>query len=144
MVYGVSYFFTEFGPNSTTFVYPAEIFPVEGRTTGHGIASAAGKLGGFIGVFLFPILLGWHGLLAAESAAATVSVLGIVVTLTMLPETKGAKPGGDKRRTRAGIAAATSGGRLAGDRSWPRQAALLSAAAVRFMKSANTRAISGS
>jgi MFS transporter, PHS family, inorganic phosphate transporter len=46
IVYGISYFFTEFGPNATTFVYPAELFPVEGRTTGHGIASAAGKLGG--------------------------------------------------------------------------------------------------
>jgi MFS transporter, PHS family, inorganic phosphate transporter len=89
IVYGISYFFTEFGPNSTTFVYPAELFPVKGRTTGHGIASSAGKLGGFIGVFLFPIFMHWHGLLAAESAAAIVSVLGIIVTVTMLPETKG-------------------------------------------------------
>ena len=62
IIYGVSYFFTEFGPNSTTFVYPAEIFPVKARTTGHGIAAAAGKLGGFVGVFLFPILMAWHGL----------------------------------------------------------------------------------
>ena len=89
IVYGVSYFFTEFGPNSTTFVYPAELFPVKGRTTGHGIASSAGKLDGFIGVFLFPIFMHWHGLLAAESAAAVVSVLGIIVAATMLPETKG-------------------------------------------------------
>jgi MFS family permease len=88
IIYGISYFFTEFGPNTTTFVYPAEIFPVEGRTTGHGIASAAGKLGGFIGVFLFPILLNWHGLLSAELAAAAVCVLGLVITLWMLPETK--------------------------------------------------------
>ena len=89
IIYGVSYFFTEFGPNATTFVYPAELFPVTGRTTGHGIASATGKLGAFIGVFLFPIFMHWHGLLAAEAAAAIVSVLGIIVTLTMLPETKG-------------------------------------------------------
>jgi MFS transporter, PHS family, inorganic phosphate transporter len=89
IIYGISYFFTEFGPNATTFVYPAEIFPVEGRTTGHGIASAAGKLGGFVGVFLFPILLRWHGLLSAELAAAIVSLLGLFVTLLMLPETKG-------------------------------------------------------
>lgn len=89
LVYGISYFFTEFGPNATTFVYPAEIFPVEARTTGHGVAAAAGKLGGFIGVFLFPILMAWNGLFAAEMAAAIVSVLGIVVTVTMLPETKG-------------------------------------------------------
>ena len=89
IIYGISYFFTEFGPNATTFVYPAEIFPVEGRTTGHGIASAGGKLGGFVGVFLFPILLRWHGLLSAELAAAIVSLLGLFVTLLMLPETKG-------------------------------------------------------
>jgi MFS family permease len=89
IIYGVSYFFTEFGPNATTFVYPAEIFPVKGRTTGHGIAASAGKLGGFFGVFLFPILMHWRGLLAAEAAAAAVSVLGIVITVTMLPETKG-------------------------------------------------------
>ena len=63
---------------------------MKGRTTGHGIAASAGKLGGFIGVFLFPILMRWRGLLAAELAAAIVSVLGIVVTVTMLPETKGA------------------------------------------------------
>ena len=89
LVYGVSYFFTEFGPNATTFVYPAELFPVEARTTGHGVASAAGKLGGFVGVFLFPILMSWHGLLSAELAAAVVSVLGIGVTVWLLPETKG-------------------------------------------------------
>jgi len=89
IIYGVSYFFTEFGPNATTFVYPAEIFPAKGRTTGHGIAASAGKVGGFIGVFLFPILMHWRGLLAAESMAAGVSVLGILVTVTMLPETKG-------------------------------------------------------
>ena len=89
VIYGLSYFFTEFGPNATTFVYPAELFPVEGRTTGHGIASAMGKLGGFAGVFTFPLLMAWHGLLTAELGAAIASVLGLAVTLTMLPETKG-------------------------------------------------------
>ncbi len=89
LIYGVSYFFTEFGPNATTFVYPAEVFPVDLRTTGHGIAAATGKVGGFVGVFLFPFLMKWHGLLAAELAAAAVSLVGVVVTLTMLPETKG-------------------------------------------------------
>jgi MFS family permease len=89
LVYGISYFFTEFGPNATTFVYPAELFPVEARTTGHGIAAAAGKIGGFIGVFLFPIFMAWRGLFAAELAAAIVSVLGIIVTLMLLPETNG-------------------------------------------------------
>jgi nitrate/nitrite transporter NarK len=69
--------------------YPSEIFPVRVRTTGHGIAAAVGKLGGFAGVFVFPYLLAWKGLLGAESAAAIASALGLIVTLTMLPETKG-------------------------------------------------------
>jgi predicted Na+-dependent transporter len=42
-----------------------------------------------LGVFTFPFLMRWHGLLAAESGAAIVSVLGLITTLVMLPETKG-------------------------------------------------------
>jgi hypothetical protein len=31
----------------------------------------------------------WHGLPAAEGAAAVVSILGLAVTIFLLPETKG-------------------------------------------------------
>ncbi len=48
-----------------------------------------GKLGGFVGVFVFPYLLQWKGLQGAESAAAIASLLGLIVTLAALPETKG-------------------------------------------------------
>jgi MFS family permease len=89
VIYGISFFFTEFGPNATTFIYPSEIFPVRVRTTAHGIAAALGKVGGFFGVFLFPYLMHWRGLPAAETAAAITSVAGFIVTIWMLPETKG-------------------------------------------------------
>jgi len=89
LIYGFSYFFTEFGPNATTFVYPSEIFPVRVRTTAHGIAAAMGKIGAFVGVFTFPFFMNWNGLPAAEGAAAIVSGLGLLVTIFMLPETKG-------------------------------------------------------
>ncbi len=89
LIYGFSYFFTEFGPNATTFVYPSEIFPVRVRTTGHGIAASMGKMGGFLGVFTFPFFMHWHGLTAAEGAAGIVSLLGLIVTIFLLPETKG-------------------------------------------------------
>ena len=72
LVYGVSYFFTEFGPNMTTFVLPSELFPVSMRTTGHGISAGVGKLGAFIGVFLFPVLqtsFGLRGTLLLTAAA---------------------------------------------------------------------------
>ena len=38
--------------------------------------------------FAFPPLMRWHGLFSAELAAAIVSVLGLVTTLALLPETK--------------------------------------------------------
>jgi PHS family inorganic phosphate transporter-like MFS transporter len=89
-LYGISYFFTEFGPNMTTFIYPAELYPVEVRTTGHGISAAAGKLGAFAGAYLFPdMLASAMGIRGAEVVAAVVSVAGLLLTATLLPETKG-------------------------------------------------------
>src|SRR2546421_5573204 len=86
LVYGLSYFFTEFGPNVTTFVYPAEIFPVMVRTTAHGIAAALGKVGAFIGAFAFPYLLITFHLQGAMAAAAVVSLVGLLLTIFTLPE----------------------------------------------------------
>jgi PHS family inorganic phosphate transporter-like MFS transporter len=88
LVYGVSYFFTEFGPNMTTFVMPSEIYPVSMRTTGHGISAGIGKLGAFIGVFLFPILQTSLGLRGTLGLTAGISVLGLALTL-VLPEPAG-------------------------------------------------------
>ncbi len=86
LVYGVSYFFTEFGPNVTTFVYPAEIFPVMVRTTAHGIAAAIGKVGAFIGAFAFPYLLTHYHLPGVMAVAAIISLAGLLLTLFTLPE----------------------------------------------------------
>ena len=88
LVYGVSYFFTEFGPNMTTFVMPSEIYPVDMRATGHGISAGIGKLGAFIGVFLFPVLKTSLGLRGTLLLTAGVSVLGFALTL-VLPEPAG-------------------------------------------------------
>jgi MFS transporter, PHS family, inorganic phosphate transporter len=88
LVYGISYFFTEFGPNMTTFVLPSELYPVNMRTTGHGISAGIGKLGAFIGVFLFPILQSSLGLRGTLLLTAGASVLGLALTL-VLPEPAG-------------------------------------------------------
>ena len=88
LVYGVSYFFTEFGPNMTTFVLPSELYPVAMRATGHGISAGVGKLGAFIGVFLFPVLQTSLGLRGTLLLTAGVSVLGFALTF-VLPEPAG-------------------------------------------------------
>ena len=41
-------FFLNFGPNTTTFIIPAEAFPTRYRSTAHGIAAASGKLGAIL------------------------------------------------------------------------------------------------
>jgi MFS family permease len=89
ILFGLSYFFTEFGPNTTTFVYPAEIFPLQLRTTSHGIAAALGKIGGFAGAFAFPFMISNIKLTGAEAVVALVSLAGLVVTVFFLPEPKG-------------------------------------------------------
>ena len=86
-VYGLTFFFANFGPNTTTFVYPSEVFPTTFRTTGGGIAAAAGKLGAVIAVALFPTLLVAFGLPWFFGLLAVVSFLGFVVTIALLPET---------------------------------------------------------
>ncbi|MCL7045914.1 hypothetical protein MKW94_008185 [Papaver nudicaule] len=53
IMYALTFFFANFGPNSTTFIVPAEIFPARLRSTCHGISAAAGKAGAIIGAFGF-------------------------------------------------------------------------------------------
>lgn len=51
MLYGLTFFFANFGPNSTTFVLPAELFPTRVRSTCHALSAAAGKAGAIVGAF---------------------------------------------------------------------------------------------
>ncbi|CAA0817411.1 Probable inorganic phosphate transporter 1-7 [Striga hermonthica] len=53
VMYGLTFFFANFGPNATTFVVPAEIFPARLRSTCHGISAAAGKAGAIVGAYGF-------------------------------------------------------------------------------------------
>ncbi|KAH6606114.1 inorganic phosphate transporter pho84 [Trichoderma cornu-damae] len=48
-IYVIAQFFFNFGPNTTTFVVPGEVFPTRYRSTSHGISAASGKIGSIIG-----------------------------------------------------------------------------------------------
>jgi MFS family permease len=89
VLFGLTYFFSEFGPNTTTFVYPAEIFPVRVRTTSHGIAAASGKIGGFIGTYALTSLLPRIGLGRTSAIVGFIALAGAIITITTLPEPKG-------------------------------------------------------
>ncbi|KAK6118969.1 hypothetical protein DH2020_047287 [Rehmannia glutinosa] len=101
VMYGLTFFFANFGPNATTFVVPAEIFPARLRSTCHGISAATGKAGAIVGAYGF--------LYAAQSTDRTKTdagyppgigiknsliVLGVINAIGMLctfavPEPKG-------------------------------------------------------
>lgn len=52
-LYSLTFFFANFGPNVTTFIIPAELFPARFRSTCHGLSAAAGKAGAIVGAFGF-------------------------------------------------------------------------------------------
>jgi MFS transporter, PHS family, inorganic phosphate transporter len=88
LLFGGTYFFSQFGPNTTTFVIPSEIFPVDVRTTGDGIAAGAAKIGAFAGAAILPALVTSWGLANMVLIPAGLSVAGAAVTL-LLPEPSG-------------------------------------------------------
>ncbi|KAF9418663.1 Inorganic phosphate transporter pho84 [Podila epigama] len=47
-LFAITQFFQNFGPNSTTFIIPGEVFPTRYRSTGHGISAGMGKLGAIV------------------------------------------------------------------------------------------------
>ncbi|WCJ38358.1 Inorganic phosphate transporter 1-1 [Euphorbia peplus] len=101
VMYSLTFFFANFGPNATTFVVPAEIFPARLRSTCHGISAASGKLGAIVGAFGFLYLAqnkdkakADAGYPAGIGVKNSLLVLGVVNFLGMLftflvPESKG-------------------------------------------------------
>ncbi|OQS04461.1 inorganic phosphate transporter [Thraustotheca clavata] len=53
ILYGLALFFSNFGPNTSTFVLPTEMFPTPIRARCHGFSAAMGKLGAAIGSYGF-------------------------------------------------------------------------------------------
>ncbi|KAJ7157466.1 inorganic phosphate transporter [Mycena filopes] len=49
-------FFFNFGANTTTYCYPAEVFPTRFRASAHGISAASGKVGAIISALAFNTL----------------------------------------------------------------------------------------
>ncbi|MCE5387637.1 MAG: MFS transporter [Acidithiobacillus sp.] len=89
VIYGLSYFFAEYGPNTTTFVIAGEVYPVNLRTTGHGISAGTAKVGAFLGAFIFPVLLHDFGLHGTLMITFFFALAGLLLTLFFVPEASG-------------------------------------------------------
>ncbi|WP_308389381.1 MFS transporter [Acidithiobacillus sp. AMEEHan] len=89
VIYGLSYFFAEYGPNTTTFVIAGEVFPVNLRTTGHGLSAGTAKVGAFLGAFIFPVLLHDFGLHGTLMITFFFALAGLLLTIFFIPEPSG-------------------------------------------------------
>ncbi|KAL7546307.1 hypothetical protein ACHAWF_009639 [Thalassiosira exigua] len=84
LMYFGSSFFGQCGPNCTTFLVPAEVFPTSARTACHGMSACAGKAGALIASMLFDRLGDERDLFLISGYASFVAG---VVTFATIPET---------------------------------------------------------
>ncbi|MGC9071802.1 MAG: MFS transporter [Acidilobus sp.] len=89
VLFGLTFTFINLGPNTTTFVIPAEVYPIRYRSTGHGLSAAAGKLGAAISTAVLPLIKVRYGVFPLFVALSLVSALGLGVTAAFTPEAKG-------------------------------------------------------
>ncbi|KAK6254778.1 hypothetical protein SCA6_016083 [Theobroma cacao] len=88
IMYSLTFFFANFGPNATTFVVPAEIFPARLRSTCHGISAASGKAGAMVGAFGFLYAADSIGVKKSLIILGFINLLGMLFTF-LVPESKG-------------------------------------------------------
>ena len=87
VIFALSQFLLTVGPNCTTFLIPAEVFPTRVRGTAHGISAAAGKCGAIITAFAFGSVEDAIGLEGVLGLFSGIMLLTALVTL-LIPETK--------------------------------------------------------
>jgi PHS family inorganic phosphate transporter-like MFS transporter len=90
-LYCLANFFQNFGPNTTTFVVPGEVFPTRYRSTAHGMSAASGKVGAIISQALIGPLRNRGGTNAWLNHVMEIFALFMFVgifTSMLIPETK--------------------------------------------------------
>jgi len=78
--FGCTFLFSNFGPNTTTFMLPAEVYPTMVRATCHGLSAAAGKLGAVIGTVAFSPCEEAFGIRVVLAGCGFVCLVGALFT----------------------------------------------------------------
>jgi PHS family inorganic phosphate transporter-like MFS transporter len=86
ILYGLTFFFSNFGANTTTYIIPGEFFPAEVRATCHGISAASGKVGAAIASYAFPPLKSSVGVATLLAGCGIVALVGSIWTLVFVPD----------------------------------------------------------
>merc|ERR1712100_354227 len=89
VIYGLTYFFSNFGPNTTTFILPSESFPYEVRSTLNGFSAACGKAGAVLGAAAFQPIASAAGNGAAMAVCSVCALLGFILTMFFVEDRRG-------------------------------------------------------
>ncbi len=81
-------FLGNLGPGILPWIYATDLFPTNLRSAGTGIGAAAGRVGGILGVLVFPGILAAWGVSHAVYLFVAAGVLGLLVSIFLAPETK--------------------------------------------------------
>ena len=87
-LFAIFYIFENAGPNTTTWIYPVELFPTRLRGTGHGLAATVGKIGAVVATFFLPLILLALGQAAMLAVVGVACLAGAGLTLYLGTETK--------------------------------------------------------
>lgn len=85
-LYGLTFFFANYGPNTTTFILPSLLYSPECRSTWNGISAASGKLGALIGATLFAPAADAYGDANVMIICSGVAVFALIVTWIFVPK----------------------------------------------------------
>ncbi|OQR97954.1 inorganic phosphate transporter [Achlya hypogyna] len=83
ILFGLTLFFANFGPNMSTFVMPTEMYPTAIRSSCHGFSAAMGKAGASIGSYGFSLWVNnpSFGYVGTWFTFAGISLLTIILTV---------------------------------------------------------------
>ena len=85
LLYSLTFFFANFGPNTTTFVLPSLVFSEECRSTFNGLSAAAGKLGALTGASLFEPASDRLGNATVMLLCSSIAVVALILTKYFVP-----------------------------------------------------------
>lgn len=103
-LYGLTFFFSNFGPNCTTYILPSLTFSRACRSTLNGVCAACGKIGALIGTALFATAAERYSQEAVFVACAIMSGLGGVLTWACVSSDVGfSKPEDMNDRSPSGV-----------------------------------------
>ena len=80
IIYGISFFFQNMGPNTMRYVLSTEVYETSVRSTCSGISAASGKLGGIIGTLIFDPITEEIGVEWIFIVCAVLMIIGLFLT----------------------------------------------------------------